>query len=359
MKSLSLSLLLLVIVPACSQGDTDRPESTRIRVDVGGHELEFLIEGTDQSRPVVVLESGLGGRIDDWEPVRQRLSRHTRVVSYHRAGSGGSQPGPRPRSARQVATELRAALQSLNITPPYILVGHSIGGLYVRTYAGLYPHEISGIVLADPTLEFGETMSMEEINFRLQQSWGAQHRRIEKLFDRIHPRMAVIAAHSMLEFEPYILSRPESEQQTARKRWLEHFESHAHRIEGLLGLLSDADRQEMFASMESMRIVRDLPTTQAPVMLLVAGGADADRGSDRRANETTMSADYLAWSSTIRLRRYSEFFETIPEGEMQILEGTGHNIPADRPEAIVNAVSQWLQIGIGPKADLPGDTAKP
>jgi pimeloyl-ACP methyl ester carboxylesterase len=125
------------------------------RVNIEGHEFRLLISG--HGSPVVVFETGgspaYGSPLEAWERVQPAVSQFTRTVSYDRAGIGWSAPGPKPRDARQVAGELHAALRASHVEPPYILVGHSFGGPLNRVFAGMYPDEIAGIVLVDPTQE--------------------------------------------------------------------------------------------------------------------------------------------------------------------------------------------------------------
>ncbi|HEX6719678.1 MAG TPA: alpha/beta hydrolase, partial [Pyrinomonadaceae bacterium] len=81
------------------------------------------------------------------------VSRFTRVCSYDRAGFAWSDPGPTPRTMRQEASELHTLLQAARIKAPYVLVGHSLGGLIARVYAEQYADEVAGMVLVDPTHE--------------------------------------------------------------------------------------------------------------------------------------------------------------------------------------------------------------
>ena len=81
--------------------------------------------------------------------VQREVSGTTRVCAYDRAGMGWSEMGPEPRDAEQITGELHTLLKGANIDGPYVLVGHSYGGLYVRTYAARYPDEVAGVVLVD------------------------------------------------------------------------------------------------------------------------------------------------------------------------------------------------------------------
>jgi pimeloyl-ACP methyl ester carboxylesterase len=86
----------------------------------------------------------------DWDWVQPEVAKTTRVCAYDRAGMGWSDPGPSPRDARQITNELHLLLSKANIPGPYVLVGHSAGGLYARLYADHYPNEVVGMVLLDP-----------------------------------------------------------------------------------------------------------------------------------------------------------------------------------------------------------------
>src|SRR5215470_3844721 len=121
------------------------------KIDVGGHSLNLLIGG--HGSPTVILEGGFGEGIAGWSLVQKEIANFAQTVSYDRAGLGQSELGPKPRSARQIATELHTALQNAGVKPPYVLVGHSLGGPYVRVFADLYPKEVTGMVLVDPSQE--------------------------------------------------------------------------------------------------------------------------------------------------------------------------------------------------------------
>ncbi|HEY3862621.1 MAG TPA: alpha/beta fold hydrolase [Verrucomicrobiae bacterium] len=124
-------------------------------IDAGGHPVRMLICG--HGSPTVVFETGARGSggtpLEMWEKIQPDVSKFTRTVAYDRAGVGLSSPGPDPRDARQIARELHTALQNAHIAPPYILVGHSFGGPFIRVFAGMYAVEVSGMVLVDPTQE--------------------------------------------------------------------------------------------------------------------------------------------------------------------------------------------------------------
>jgi len=116
-------------------------------VDVGGYRLHITCEGTGS--PTVILLHGNGGTSQDWYGVQPAIATTTRVCAYDRAGIGWSDAGPGPQDAQQIVRELHTLLTNAGIAPPYVLVGHSFGGLYTRVYADQYPDEVMGMVLVD------------------------------------------------------------------------------------------------------------------------------------------------------------------------------------------------------------------
>ncbi|WP_340021960.1 alpha/beta hydrolase [Paenibacillus sp. FSL K6-1096] len=106
--------------------------------------------------PSVVFVAGLGDGSDTWNGVQERISQETSTFTYDRPGTGRSQAVPGPRSCADLVEELSGLLQKLNILPPYILVGHSFGGLVARLFAARYPELVLGMVLIDAAVEYKE-----------------------------------------------------------------------------------------------------------------------------------------------------------------------------------------------------------
>ena len=137
----------LILLASSALSDAASPEL----VQVGNVRIEAKVEGT--GGPAVIFESGFTGGLFLWGPVQSPIGKETQTLAYERAGLGRSDSGPEPRSAEQIALELHALLAAKAIAPPYILVGHSAGGLFVRVFAHLYPKEVAGLVLVDPATE--------------------------------------------------------------------------------------------------------------------------------------------------------------------------------------------------------------
>lgn len=120
------------------------------KVDVGDRQIYYTCFG--EGSPSVVLDSGYAVDSKYWKSVMQGMAPHTRICAYDRAGLGKSDPAPKPRSSLEMTTDLYNLLINAGIEGPYILVGHSAGGLNVLVYANQYPQNVVGIVLVDPSI---------------------------------------------------------------------------------------------------------------------------------------------------------------------------------------------------------------
>jgi pimeloyl-ACP methyl ester carboxylesterase len=127
------------------------PPAPRV-IDVGGRPMRVLAAGTDQRKvgqPAVILEAGAGEGLDNWKPVFAQIAAIAPVVAYDRRGIGQSAPDSEKQTLRRAAQSLHALLQKIDVQPPYILVGHSWGGLLTRAYIDQYAREVTGLLLLD------------------------------------------------------------------------------------------------------------------------------------------------------------------------------------------------------------------
>ena len=135
--------------------EADRPRKVEPpvsrTVEVDGRRVNLVEQGS--GGVTLVLEAGLGDDHTVWREVQRKLAAVGRIVAYDRAGLGLSEPSAAPRTPDRVAGELHALLAAAGIAPPYVLVGHEAGALYLRAFAARYPGEVKGLVLVDPAHE--------------------------------------------------------------------------------------------------------------------------------------------------------------------------------------------------------------
>ena len=119
-------------------------------IEIGGRNLRLVRAGAPSDRPTILLEAGAFGCAADWAVVQEKLAaKGLYSLAYDRAGLGYSDPGPVPRDGAAIAADLEALLAKAGELGPYVLVGHSMGGLLVKMFAHRHPGEVLGVVLVD------------------------------------------------------------------------------------------------------------------------------------------------------------------------------------------------------------------
>ena len=175
-----LAILIVVILIAGANAKANlkaRYPAPGQLVDMGGYRMHISCQG--EGSPTVILEAGGGDSSLIWALVQPQVAKITRVCAYDRAGFGWSDLSPKPRTAQNIVEELHILLVKSGITGPYILVGHSMGGMIIRLYAHQYPDEVAGMVLVDSvheeqSLRFPDTVqkALAQLENKTQQQLG-------------------------------------------------------------------------------------------------------------------------------------------------------------------------------------------
>ncbi|MBT9515037.1 MAG: alpha/beta hydrolase [Acidovorax sp.] len=242
-----------------------------------GRKVEHALAG--QGTPVVVFENGLGARMDWWSKVWPDTAQETTALAYNRAGYGHSEASPAPRDGAHMVEELRALLKARKLPPPYVLVGHSLGGLYMQLFARQYPGEVAALVLVDST----------------------------------HPDQVRGAGNP--------------------DRWPTWLKV-AFRLS-----TSDVAKQELAALDATGQLVASLPVDPSmPVFVLSA----------LRATGASPSA--LADDANRKRAEIAHFYP----GSTQVWVDSGHGIPLEKPEAVVQAIRDAVLAARAPRAAAPG-----
>jgi pimeloyl-ACP methyl ester carboxylesterase len=144
-------LVLAAIVFACCAAARTGTSSANDRIAVGAYQVQMVEQGS--GRYTVIFESGFGTGLGAWRKVAPEVAKSARAVSYSRAGHGSSDARPEPRTILESSVELDQLVASAHLAPPFILVGHSYGGLLARAFAVRHPDWVAGMVLVDPSDE--------------------------------------------------------------------------------------------------------------------------------------------------------------------------------------------------------------
>jgi pimeloyl-ACP methyl ester carboxylesterase len=169
--ALSVASVGALVQDVAARGETRVMAMPGALYDVGGHRLHLSCTGTGS--PTVVLESGLGGSSPMWARVTAGTAPTTRVCAYDRAGIGWSDDAPRAQDGNAVVNDLHKLLSAAGETGPFVLVGHSVGGVYALTYAARFPQQVAGLVLLD---------SASPRQFTVLPGYAAQYSMISRLY---------------------------------------------------------------------------------------------------------------------------------------------------------------------------------
>jgi pimeloyl-ACP methyl ester carboxylesterase len=295
-------------------------------VQVGPIKLNLNCSG--QGSPTVILDSGLGGPALDWILVQPEVARFTHVCSYDRAGYGWSDASSAPRTSLQVATELKALLDAAGETGPFLLVGHSFGGYNVRVFTARYPNEVAGLVLVDASHP-DEGPRTDAVLSAVQLRQQKQDQRRSEMWDRIidplkiHLGIQRLTLALGLKHSPHLTKRLQEE-----FLYLEQLPKYQRVIEAEDAAFETSGAQAVAAGSMGDR----------PLIVLTAGRpydpdptltpAQSERQNDIWIHELQVEEMHLS-----------------TRGKQIIVPDSGHDMPQDRPDAIVAAIHNvWTAI---------------
>jgi len=291
---------------------------------VGDSRLHIHVLG--RGLPAVVFEAGVAGTSIGWALVQPEVGRFTTAAAYDRAGLGWSGRSKDSKNVEQIVGELRRLLTVANLTPPYVLVGHSFGGLVVRAFAHVWPREVAGLVLVDPAsvTTWANCSSENRARVRLGANLSRRGAILARLgvvrgalaaifvtskFSRMVARISAPTAESTL-------SRLAGEVQKLPREMWPVIRSHWSRAKCMTAMAEYLESLPEFAAAVASMPIPD----EIPVAILSAGNATAAELREREG--------LIARSSG---------------GRHDQLEGTGHWVQLERPDAVVQAVRQVLE----------------
>lgn len=287
-------------------------------VDVGGHRLHITVQG--EGGPAVVLDAGLAHISAVWSFVQPDVARFTRVCTYDRAGHAWSEHGPAPRASRQICQELHALLANAQIEGPYVLVGHSFGGLNMYLYASMYPEEVAGLILLDAVSKDINTYTPREFRYFVI---------INRLKFRIFARLTGLGVARFLlrvkgvdAAQDFIVSLPLELRNATIAWYLRKTFVAAYRECALLPVsVHQAGLAPQLHDMPLVVVAHGIPEMFSGL----PSAAEVERAEQR-------------WQ-TMQM----ELARLTPSGKYLVAEKSGHRIHIDQPELVVEVIRQVVE----------------
>lgn len=280
-------LLGICLVFAACAGEDKGPVGQM--VDIGTHRLQVRRQGS--GAPAVVMDAGIGDTLEKLQPLQERLSGLTEVITYNRAGYGRSEAGPVPRDCAREAEELKALLEKEMVPGPYVLVGHSLGALNAQMFAAMYPGDVAALALLDPP----------PLSF---------------LLGRDYPDLAAMAGRMTAEWQAGADSAARSDQPGERER------------AAFLRMIASEHREMFAASAWQIAGISAFPGLK----LLVIAAGRANPAFGKVAEE--YQKYWIEQSRAVAGRSIEGKFILAPEA--------GHYIYQDAPDLVVKAVTKLV-----------------
>ncbi len=289
-------LLILCVLSAREMYSQTRyvtVDSTDIWVNIRG------IEERKTGQPLIVFESGLGTPMDNWDSILEGVKTLAPILTYDRPGIGKSEADHEMPTIKHVADKLVNILHSLELEPPYILVGHSLGGAYVRGFATHYPELLAGLVIIDPA-DFTETQENKRDYYEVL---GWDDEKIDEVLEKIEKGLMSRRKN-----------RPTSIQEESR----------------VLAELRKTDFEE----------IRQHPLPNIPIHIITGGRFDMP--IEMRSKEYDEEAIFRS-KMKHRVARWTDVIQSVDKGMLLYSGDAGHFVHIDDPDLVISSIKIVLQ----------------
>lgn len=288
---------------AAVKANKDEAYSNIEFITLNGFKVEILTSGKENNnadKPVVVFENGMASGFGSWETVAAEISKTNAVFRYNRPRIGESENDSLPPTTEHIVRNLRKMLLQKGLQPPYLLVSHSFGGAYIRSYASQYPDEIAGLVFVDP-VDFTKKKGFGDLPYI---EIGLTQHQIDSLFGETYEDFVEQLYKEMPAFyvEEVKISRA----------------------------LNAAGFEECIRN----------PLPDRPVHFIMAGGFNH---SDDRGETIYDKEELFRINNNIKMRRWLEILNPLKYGKFFYSSSSGHSVQTDDPDMVIYSIKSALK----------------
>lgn len=330
----ALGFLVLLVVSGVAGATNQAVSSARetkaykpVDQMVDVNDIQMRLDCRGSGSPIVVLEAGAQSSSRIWGWIQDDLAKFTRVCSYDRAGYGWSDPVPEAMLPDRVAKMLHDLLLKAGEQPPYLMVGHSFGGVYVRSFAVQYPAEVVGMVLVDSSHENQSRQDPPELaespKYLRIKNAGVTSLKVLQILEPI----GLVRAFKMLD--SIIASFPEQEKEAALAEMYRSGFSGAYARES----------EMMIAYSGQPDKLGDIP------LIVLSQQTDAQKMYDqyRPLLQDEFTLELGQQVADIYNANQEELASLSPRGKRIIVEDSGHFIQLDKPELVIDAIREVFE----------------
>jgi pimeloyl-ACP methyl ester carboxylesterase len=293
------------------------------RIDVNGQLFHYCYTGNGPQ--TVILDAGLGSGSLDWALIFPKIAEFTGVFSYDRAGYGWSDESSNPRTSDQMVEELHLLLSKAKIPKPYILVGHSLGGLNMQLYFSKYPDDVQGIVLVDSS----HPEQLEKLPPEPEAS-------ILEKYPSFHILLAKLGVIRLIHWIPYVKNII---YETIQSFPLSLKEAYLAEASSTKYIRTFTRENELFRQSLNQVRERNISFGSTPLVVIMAGKESMGGWLDSETELLT----WLQQSASIWQDLQRELLSRSSQSEFMIAEKSDHMIPRNQPEIVVLAIQNIQQ----------------
>ncbi len=289
---------IVMILGFCSFGFGQREFIT-----VNGKKVEIFtsgLENNQKDKPVIVFENGMASKLDNWMTVINEVSKTSAIFSYNRPRIGESENDSLPPTTKHIVENLRKMLLEKGLKPPYLLVSHSFGGAYIRSFASYYPEEIGGLIFVDP-IDFTKKKGDGDLPYL---EIGLTKHQIDSMFAKPYDKFIEKLYAEMPNF--YV-----EEVKISRQLTKTEFE--------------ECDRT---------------PLPDVPVHFIMAGGYP--KTPDDRGATSFDKVKLFRIDNNIKMKRWIALLDPLKYGKFFYCSNSGHSVQTDDPETVISSIKLAL-----------------